>query len=42
MGDEVFGLEGTSALRRRQLGQKNRWQLIWTNKKIVFIALFAS
>ncbi|KAE9365135.1 general substrate transporter [Stipitochalara longipes BDJ] len=42
MGDDVFGLEGTSALRRRQLGQKNRWQLIWTNKKIVFIALFAS
>lgn len=37
-----FDLEGTTAIRRRQLGGKNRFQLIWSNKKIVFIALFAS
>jgi len=38
-----FDYEGTTSVRRRQLAaRKNRFQLIWSNKKIVFIALFAS
>ncbi|KAK9311250.1 general substrate transporter [Lipomyces starkeyi] len=33
---------GAANIRRGQLVRRNRFELLWTNKKILFIALFAS